>query len=256
VVPVARLAGTSVPDAVASGTEFAAAVVETAAAGGHIPQLPGDLGRLADGTWVCRFPSTVPAQVVPHKLGLLRDHWAMTMDQSDPDRIVLRKAAPGGLWGALSGKKGGVEVTVQLPKSGRQVGEVTVTGAVFGVPDRAFIRTAEDAIPKMIADVRREVGNVVDRRKTPRVPAAFPVKVYPLHSDGTVGPAVPGRCRDVSAGGVGFATGEQLATKYAYVEFGGVAATAGLAGLVKVVRSQSPLTGNDHTYGAQYRTDL
>ncbi|MDB5308200.1 MAG: pknF 1 [Gemmataceae bacterium] len=256
VVPVARLVGTAAPDAGVSGTEFAAAVVAAAAAGGHVPQLPGDLGRLADGTWVCQFPSTVPAQVVPHKLVLLRDQWAMTMEQPDAGRVVLRKTAPAGLWGALSGKKAGLELTVQLPKTGKSVGEVTVTGAVFGAPDRAFVRTAEDMIPKIIADIRREVGNVADRRKTPRVAVAFPVTLYPLHSDGTVDPAIAGRCRDVSAGGVGFAAAEPVATRYVYVEFGGVVATAGLAALVKVVRSQSLLTGHEHTYGGQYRTDL
>ena len=81
--------------------------------------------------------------------------------------------------------------------------------------------------------------------------------VYPLHSDGTVDSVVAGTCRDVSAGGTSFTTETAMGTRYAYLDFGGVVATAGLAILVRVIRSQSPLhPGQPHIYGCQYRTDL
>jgi len=255
VVATAQLLGDDTPPACASPAEFIAEVVAAAAPGGHVPQIPGDLGRLADGTWVCQFPSTVPAQVVPLKLNILRETWGVTVEQPAPDKVVLRRGAPGGFWGGVS-KKAGLEVVVQLPKAGRSIGEVTVTGAVYGSPDKDFVRTAQDALPKLLADVRRELGNVEDRRRSPRLAAAFPLTIYPLHSDGTVDVAVGGKCREVSAGGLSFATDAPLGTKYAFVEFGGVVATAGLAVLVRVVRSQSLQVGQPPVYGVQYRTDL
>lgn len=257
VVPASLLRGESGPVATVAASEFVAGVLDAAVAGGHAPQLPGDFGRRADGTWVCKFPSTVPAQVLAIKLGVFRDVWGVAIEQVSPDQAVLRRSAPGGFWGALSGKKAGLEVTVQLPRAGRSLGEITVTGTVFGAPDRAFLQTSQDLIPKLMREVRRELGNVEDRRKHPRTEAAFPVTIYPLHSSGgTVDPPISGRCRDVSAGGLGFTTNDPLATKYAYVEFGEAAAVAGLAILVRVVRSVSPVGKQGPIYGAQFRTDL
>jgi hypothetical protein len=257
VVSIAQLLGNDVPGAVVSAGDFITGVLETVAAGGHIPQLPGDLGRLADGTWVCQFPSTIPAQVLGLKVGVLRDNWGLTMDQQSPTQVSLRKAAPTGMWGAISGKKGGLEIVVQLPKASRTVGEVSVQGRLYGTPDKEFIRTAQELLPRLITDARREIGNVEDRRRAPRVACHLPLTVYPLHSDGTVDAAIPGTCRDVSAGGTCFTTGTAMGTKYAYLDFGGITATAGLAILVRVIRSQAPLhPGQPHIYGTQYRTDL
>ena len=89
-------------------------------------------------------------------------------------------------------------------------------------------------------------------------PTTIPTTVLPpLQSDGTGDPAVPGRCRDVSAGGVCFSTAESIKTRYAYVEFGGVTATAGLAVLMKVARSQSLMSGGTgNVYAGPFRLDL
>jgi hypothetical protein len=256
VVPAGLLHGDRPPPAAVSAEDYTLAVVRAAAGGAHVPQLPGDLGRTVDGTWVCRFPSTVPAQVVALKLSILKETWAVAVDQSEPGRVVLRRAAGGGLWSSLSGKKGGFEVVVQMPKGGRSVGEMTLSGAVFGTPDRQFLQAAQDVIPRLLTDVRRELGNVQDRRRAPRLAATFPMTVHPLHSDGTADPAVRGTCLDVSAGGLAFTTREPIATKYAYLEFDGLVDTAGLAVLVRVVRSVSPIGSQGAVYGAQYRTDL
>ena len=180
----------------------------------------------------------------------------MTMEPPDNGKIVFRKSATGGLWSALSGKRAGLELLVKLPGPGKTIGEVTVQGSLYGTPDRAFTQAAQTAIPKLIEDVRRELGNVADRRKTPRVGVEFPLTVHPLHSDGTLEQAIAGRCRDVSAGGVSFCTSEAIGTRYAYLEFGGVMATAGLALLVKLVRSQSLMPAVGHVHAGPYRLDL
>jgi len=108
----------------------------------------------------------------------------------------------------------------------------------------------------VIEDVWRELGNVADPRKHPRVAAEFPLTVHPLHSDGTLDPPLDGRCRDVSAGGLSFATTAPVSTRYVFVEFGGVRGLGGLAILAKLVRSQTQQVGDEFFYGAQYRTDL
>ncbi len=256
VVSLGRLRGESVPEARHSGSDFASAVMAAATNGTALPQLPGDIGRLADGAWFCQFPTTVPELVAPLKLGVVRDQWSMTMEPPDNGKIVFRKSVTGGLWSAFSGKRAGLELVVRLPGPGKSIGEVTVMGGLYGTPDRAFTQAAQTAIPKLLEEVRRELGNVADRRKSPRIGAEFPLTVHPLHSDGTVERAIAGRCRDVSAGGVSFSTTEPIGTRYAYLEFGGVMATAGLAVLVKLVRSQSLMPAAGHVHAGPYRLDL
>jgi hypothetical protein len=145
-------------------------------------------------------------------------------------------------------------VTVQLPTPGRSAGEVVLSGRLFGDPDQAFARAAENSIPQMMADIRRELQNVEDRRKHPRLAAGFAINLYPLHSDGGVDPPIPARCKDVSAGGLALTVETRLTTKYSYVAFEGVAATTGLAILIRMMRSQQQ--GTELLVGGRYRTDL
>jgi eukaryotic-like serine/threonine-protein kinase len=254
IVPVARLIGMDSGDLTLSPTDFIRSVVEHAAGGAHFPQMPGDLGQLADGTWVCQFPSTVPSAVVPLKLAVLREQWKITIDQPDSAHLVLKRTCAGGLWGSFSGKKSGFEVIIRLPNTGRAVGEIVVTGSLFGTPDREFARQTTDLIPQLISQVRRELKNVEDRRRHPRLTANFMVTLYPIHGDGGIDVAVHARCRDVSMGGLCVATDTPLSTKYSYASFDGVSPTAGQAILVRFLRSQP--VNREVLSGGQYRTDL
>jgi hypothetical protein len=252
ILPVAALVGMDTGEPCPEPHAYVSAVVRAAANGGQVPNAPGELGRLADGTCVCQFPSTVPAAVVPLKLAVVRDYWGVGIEQPDPTQLVLRRTAGGG--GLFGGKKFGYEVTVLMPTGGKPVGEITLLGRTFGSPDQKCLREAADVIPKLIDTVRGQLANAQDRRRHPRVACGLAIALYPVHSDGAVDPAINTRCRDVSVGGLGFATSVPLQTKYAYVAFPGVAATAGHAVLIRLVRSQS--LGTERQYGAQFRTDL
>ncbi len=256
VLPFAKLIGLESNTHILTPAEFARAVVDHAAAGAHIPLMPGDMGRLADGTCVCQFPSTVTPAVVPFKLGVVRETWGVSLEQPEPTRLILRKAAPNtGFWGSLSSKKpSGFEIIVQIPPPGRGVGEVTVTSGLYGTPDREFVKKAQDAIPRMIAEVRRELKNVDDRRKHPRVSVNFGVTLYPMHSDGGIDTKVVARCRDVSLGGLAFASDTPLPTKYAYALFDSIEPVSDQAILVKVLRTLA--VGRECVTGCEYRVDL
>jgi hypothetical protein len=256
VVPLAALLGESKGGARIAPADFIEAVMSAAVGGGKVPQMPGDIGRLADGTWVTRFPSTVPQQVVPHKLTVLRETWGVVIEQPEPTRIVLRKVASTSLWGAWSGKRHGLEVVVQLPQQGRGAGEVTATGTTFGTPDPQFQKVATDQLPKILTDVRRELQNVEDRRKNPRVATAMPITLYPIHADGSVDNPIPAQSRDVSAGGVCLTAAVRLPTKYSYLVFDGVPAVSGLGLLARLIRLPSPDGDQDHVAAVRFRTDL
>ncbi len=252
VIPVAALIGMESGERTLDPQAFAAGVVSAAASGGDVPHASGDVGRLADGAWVCQFPSTVPASVVPLKLQVVRDRWGVSIEQPDPAHVVMRRTAGGG--GFFGGKKFGYEVSILLPTAGKPVGEITVLGRTFGAPDQKFAHEVQDTLPRVLHDVKNQLGNVQDRRNSPRVACGLAVTLYPVHSDGGIDAAVSAKCRDVSLGGLGFTTSEALKTKYVYAAFPGVSATAGQAILVRLARSQAH--GHDRHYGAQYRTDL
>jgi hypothetical protein len=109
----------------------------------------------------------------------------------------------------------------------------------------------------MLEAMRLEVGNVADRRKAPRIPVELQLTVHPLHSDGSLDAPISAQCRDVSTGGICFTATEPIKTRYAYVEFGGVLATAGMAALVKLLRSHKPAApGEFYSYAGPYRVDL
>ncbi len=254
VVPVARLIGMNVAESPLSATDFAMAVLGEAAGGGHIPQMAGDLGRQVDGTWVCRFPSTVPLPVVPIKLAIVRDTFRVNAEQPEPTQIIFRQMITSGFFSSRAAKNSGFEVVVQLPPPGKVVGEVTVTGGIFGTPDKDFSRQAQDVIPQMIGSIRRELKNVDDRRKHPRLGASFGVTLYPIHGDGGIDTPVYARCRDVSIAGISVATETTFSTKYAYAAFEGVGLTAGHTVLVRWVRTQ--VVDRMCISGGYYRTDL
>ena len=255
IVPVARLIGMEDSGVTLDPSDFACAVVLHAADGAHVPEMPGDLGQLPNGTWVCQFPSTVPGTVVPLKLAVVREQWGLTIEQPSPALIVLRRTtSSGGLWNAFSGKKFGFEVKIQLPNAGRAVGEISVTGSLFGTPDREFTQKSIDWIPQLMTQLRRELKNVEDRRRHQRIPASLMVTLYPIHGDGGIDVAIHARCRDISFGGLCVATDAQLPTKYAYAAFDGISMTAGQAILVRFLRSQA--VNRECHHGGQYRVDL
>jgi serine/threonine protein kinase len=254
ILPVSRLLGQGGDDR-ANSADFINAVVECAAEGAYIPQMAGDIGRLADGSWFCRFPSTVSQAVAPLKLQVLHETWGVSIDQPDPTRIVLRKTQTNtGFWGAFSGKKNnGIEVAVRLPE-GTGVGEIKITGTLFGAPTGEFARQAPDFIPSLMTEARSQLANVDDRRKHPRLPANFPVTLYPIHSAGGIDVPIHGTCRDVSLGGICVATEVPIPTKYAYGVFDDVEATAGFAILIRFLRTTP--AGHHCLLGGQFRVDL
>jgi hypothetical protein len=86
------------------------------------------------------------------------------------------------------------------------------------------------------------------------VAAGFAATLYPIHSHGGIDVPIPGRCRDVSIGGLCFATDAPPPTKYVYAAFDAIGMTAGQAILVRILRTQT--ANRECLCGGQYRIDL
>jgi hypothetical protein len=185
-------------------------------------------------------------------------------DSQDDERCVIfrriAKVIPPASGFKLFGKKppppplSGIEIVVELPEQGNAVGEVSALGRVFGSPPPEYIEGSGQALISLLEEVRKHLGNFSDRRKHPRIPADFPVTIFPLHLDYTVDAPLKGRCENVSAGGLALRAVSALPTKYAYVAFEGVRGTTGLALLVQIIQNNGQEDGIFVT--GKYRLDL
>ncbi len=251
VVTIAELMGAEPTMQRLDSQAFAAAVV-SAAAGGIVQQLPDGVALLPGDLWLCRFPTSAPATVVPLKLTVIRDLAGMTLEDAPAGRLVLRRSISSGFFGKK--KKYGFEVVIVLPGDGEGMSEITIEARLFGSPDAKFAREASSLIPRILADMRAELGNVSDGRRHPRIPCEIAAAIYPLHSDGAIDAPLPATCRDASLDGVSLGSSRSLKTKYAYVTFSNVPDVAGQAILARLIRVDGPRRARQ--YGLQYRTDL
>ncbi len=261
-IPVAWLQGRHGTRPTRPAVQLVSAVLRAAETESGVKAELGAVNRDPDGTWGCRFLTTIDPRVAAVKLDLLWEEGGVTMDSRTAGRVVFRKLAQvpvqTGLFGF--GKKpkppdSGLEVIVELPeRTGPGTTEVSVRGKFFGGPPADFLRSGEKTIVRMLDGIRRTLNNVEERRKHPRVPAAFPLTLYPLHSDGRLEKPMKSMCHDVSAGGLALFCGAKPPAKYAYVTFEDVSGLADIALLFQIIRAE--WRADEVLITGRYRLDL
>ena len=170
-VPTEKLLGREAPAPSCTPETVIDAVVSAAADGRNLA-VSSDSVRSADGTWSCRFPTTVDPRLAKIKLELVWEEGGFAMDVRGANRVVFRKSAPAP---RFFGKKdqSGLEVVVDLPENGGNSGEVVACGRIFGEAKSDFVRGADKWIAGLFAAIRRVLNNVQERRKHVRVAADF-----------------------------------------------------------------------------------
>ncbi|MFO0798584.1 MAG: serine/threonine-protein kinase [Gemmataceae bacterium] len=216
--------------------EFVKAVLRAAA------EDPDTVAGADDPDATCHFLSTLPAGMVPLKLGMVAERWGMVIDRSDAVRVVLwREAPPDPPKGGKPDPKApprprtGFEVTVRRPVP--PSAEYIASGAVCGVPNAVFTLLAMSDLPAILTDVKGVLQNLEERRAHPRTRVERPVRVYPLYQDGVVGAPITGESVDLSASGIRIRTPDAVRTGRMYVEFPGIVGVSGLGVYVRQVRS-------------------
>jgi eukaryotic-like serine/threonine-protein kinase len=257
VVTVAALQGFDAPPPALWADQIVDAVLAKAAAGGQPAKMPGEIGRRTDGTWVFRFPSTMAASLVKLKCDpMVENGWFDEVVQTDKNRFALRQfIQTGGLWSRFASKKpsSGLEIEIVWPTA-RNCGEVEVYGRLIGTPDSAFVRDSLDAIPRLMAEIQRQLQNVEDRRKSQRLPTDRPIRLYPVADDGTILEMVSGKLMDISTGGLCCAVTGQPTSRYCFANFEGCGIADGLAVLLRLLRVNC--TGFEFIVAGKFRTDL
>jgi eukaryotic-like serine/threonine-protein kinase len=244
VYSVEQLLGQPAADPQVSAVQVAQAVLAAAGYDPAVHLAADDIARDAAGAWVSRFPSQIDPRIGLRKLALICEQFRVTAEPVDDRRLTFRHLAPAaGIFGFGKKPPAGFEVTVEFPDAGAEKADTIVTGRLFGKPPADFIHAAEKGIVRMIEAIRSLLHCVPERRRHPRVPAEFPLQLFPLHSDSRVDVAVPGRTVNVSVSGLALCAVGFPACKYFYVAFDGIRGIEGVALLAETVRrKQQPDT--------------
>jgi hypothetical protein len=171
----------------------------------------------------------------------------MVVEQRDAMNLVLRWDAPVSRparpqpRGTPLTPKSGVEIVISHPAQAGM--EYTATGAPFGPATPEVEQKMLEDVPAILEQIRRQFQNVDERRSRQRFAATFPLRVYPLYSDGVVGAPIAGECRDVSEDGVRFVTPLPVRTEQLYLEFLQVTAVSGFAILLRTIRAGIDASG-------------
>jgi hypothetical protein len=202
-----------------------------------------------EGVVVKSFLCTLPGTMVPLKLAITRERWGLTIEEPDSNRIVLfreylpppRKQSKSELRLFIGQVRSGLEVIIRRPIS--PSAEYTILGGLIGRTSDEFATYAHEDLPRIVDEIRNQLQNLAERRAHPRIPAEFPLLVYPLYPDGIIGSPIGGTCRDVSLGGIKLSTSAPIRTERIYIEFHQFQPLNGQAIYVRVLRTtQDPET--------------
>jgi serine/threonine protein kinase len=260
IFPVEHLMGRPSCEPLCNAEELVRKVVLAAQAGESTVSRLGRVVQQPDGSWSCRFLSSIDPRVAQVKLHQLRDETGATIESANTGRVVFRRPilvpVKSSIFGISSMQElnSGLEVVVQLPEPGRGAAEILTTGKLYGSPPVDFERVAGQAIVKLIQEIHEQLNNIEERRQFPRFPATFPVTLLPLHPDGRPDSPIHGRCKDVSESGLSIFSPSKPLTRHLYVAFDRVSGIEDLAVLVQIVRTEE--CANEILICGRYRLDF
>jgi serine/threonine protein kinase len=214
----------------------------------------------AEESPTARFLCTLPPPMVPFKLAVVCEHWGLTLEPADLSRLVLsRESKP--LIVRKPGKSELLPLSVRVPdrlevivrRAESHSAELAVQGSLSGTWDKEFVQQGREDLPKIIAEIQKQLQTVAERRAYPRHQTEFEVRVYPLYPDGEVGAPFGGRCLNLSVGGVKLLTPTPVRTERIYVEFHQVEAVRGKAIYVRVVRTAQDTGTSSSISGGRFR---
>jgi hypothetical protein len=237
--PAARAATLSSQDYVNVVVEAGVKSADAAQAGEHTPK----------GAHTCRLLSTLPVSLVPLKLVVVAEEWNLSAQVVDEQQLILRRQTESTLRKSSKNEIvltdttecDGFEIFIRIPTP--PAVEYTIVGNLCGSPDEEFTRKAQNDIPAILSQIRSLLHNFNERRAHPRYVVDFPVKVFPLYSDGVVGAPMSGRCLDLSLGGIRFVTPAPVRTERMFIEFPEIKSIAGQAIYMRVARTATDETG-------------
>jgi serine/threonine protein kinase len=230
-------------------SEFVAAVVKVAAECG-----PTAAGNKSLGEQM-RFLSTLPLNMMPHKVAVVAERWKLNSSKPEPGKILLKREykepplRPGG----PVYTRAGYEVLIELPTP--PSGEVVATARLPNTADPTFARVARTELQEILEHVRTQLQTVQERRQHPRHRCDLPVLAFPLFTDGQVGKALHGRLADVSLGGARFVLPAEPGSDRLFLQFPDVPAVQRLAVYVRVLRTQTLPAGAGVVTVGRFRPD-
>jgi serine/threonine protein kinase len=150
-----------------------------------------------------RFSTQLPQGVIRLRLEAFRQQWSGQVVRDDQTDLVYRLQTPSTVWQRWLGRSSGVDVHCRWETSG--------PGADLVVrihPPSSGRKPSPDLLrvlgPLLLESLRTFLQVNPKRRSHERVAWPHPVQAQPVGPDGTLGPPVACRGKDISLHGVGF----------------------------------------------------
>jgi len=167
--------------------------------------------KQADHRWAFRFPVLLNSDMIRMKLDSYREERRCEAVVVNNETLTFRTATKLG--------KPGVELTVVLPGgTNSHAAELLILGRTTGGLD-AGSRTISPALVEAFEQLKRSLQPQDDRRWHPRTRIDWPAVVYSVNDGLQVGPAIPVKLCDFSAGGASFVPSAPVPPGHVFLSF-------------------------------------
>jgi serine/threonine protein kinase len=205
---------------------------------------PSGPGAGSDDGLHFRFSTTLPAHLIRMRLGGFRSQWQARVVRSDAAGFDLRLQAPSSFWQRWQGPQPEVEVQLRIVP----ISDPSGSGIDVGASVHLAIRLCAGAGPAellggvgplLAESVRSHLQFNQRRRAQERLVWQHPLQLRPFLPDGSLGPAVECRGKDLSLGGIGFYLQGEVPGRHVMLHLPQTALTAAVAVPARIVRAQA-----------------
>jgi serine/threonine protein kinase len=207
-----------------------------AAAAEDAPTLSADRGLLHH-----KFSAGVPLGTARLKLDAFRQQWYGQLIREDEEHYVFHVSMPARFWRQWIGRQPGLEVQVRLVRQHARAAtpiDVTVEIRAFRCTRKRGAELLGDMGTDLLESLRAALLVNAEKRIQDRLLWPHALQVRPVQADGTLGPAVVCRGKDISLSGIGFYLPHELPTAEVCIELPATPQTPALSVPATLVRAK------------------
>ncbi len=141
--------------------------------------------------------------------------------RDDEHGVVMQLAMPSNFWQQWLGKQPGLEIRIHLARVNAAAPtpiEIYVNVSAQRCSRKRAYELLEDMGPVIIDNLRKHLLVNSEKRTQDRLSFACPLRVIPVHADGTRDEPVECRGKDISQSGIGFYLPHELSTSEVLIE--------------------------------------
>jgi hypothetical protein len=167
------------------------------------------------------FQAAIPLGAARTKLATFAQPWFGQVLQDNDEGITFRISLPSTFWRQLLSKPVGLEVRIRLARANPlSATPIKVTSSVEPLrknhpPSRQLL---DELGPEIIDSLQKTLQSDAVKRTQDRLLWPHPLKVIPIHANGSQDEAIECRGKDISRSGIGFYLPHDLSTSDVLIE--------------------------------------